>query len=135
MASYTKFESFVEAICEEKHNLASDQLTVALCNASNNPTAADAVLGDLTEISYTNLSSRNITTTSSSETDGTYSLVVEDLVLTASGAVAAFRYVVIYNDDAPSDELVCFFDYGSEVELADGETFTIDFGASLFTLA
>jgi hypothetical protein len=53
--------------------------------------------------------------------------VLTDLVLTASGAVATFRFVGIYNDTATNDELVCFFDHGSDVTLANGETYTLDF--------
>lgn len=134
MASYNKFNSFVEALAEKVHNLGSDQLVVALTAAANPPVASNTQLSDLTQISYTNLSSRNITTSSSSQSSGTYSLVLTDLVLTASGSVATFRYVVIYNDTATNDELICWYDYGSDVTLAAGETFTIDFGASLFTL-
>ena len=53
----------------------------------------------------------------------------------SGGAVAPFRYVVVFNQTAPNDELVAFFDKGEEVTLADGETFTVNFGAALFTLA
>lgn len=137
MASYNKFNSFVEAICEKVHNLGSDQLVVALCAAANAPVATNTQLSNLTQISYTNLSTRNITTSSSSQSSGTYKLVLTDLVLTASGgSVATFRYVVIYNDTATNDELICWYDYGSNVTLADGETFTIDFDGTngLFTL-
>lgn len=135
MAAYNKFNSFVEAIAEKVHNLQSDTLTVALCATANAPVATNTVLANLTQISYTNLSSRVITVSSSSQTSGTYSLVPADLVLTASGAVAAFQYVVIYNATATNGELICWFDYGSAVTLANGETFTLDFGSSLFTLA
>lgn len=136
MASFNKFNSFVEALAEKVHNLGSDQLVVALTAAANAPVASNTVLANLTQISYTNLSSRNITTSSSSQTSGTYSLVLTDLVLTASGgSVAAFRYVVIYNDTATNDELIGWYDYGSDLTLASGETLTINFGSSLFTLA
>lgn len=134
MAAYVKFNSFVEALAEKVHNLGSDTLTVALCAAANAPVATNTQLSQLVQISYTNLSSRAITVASSSQTGGTYSLVVNDLTLTASGAVGPFRYVVVYNDTATNDELVCFFDHGSDVSLATGETYTIDFGATLFTL-
>lgn len=127
MASYNKFDSFVEALAEKLHNLGSDQLVVALCNAANAPVAGNSVLANLTTIAYTNLSSRNITTLTSSQTSGTYKLTLQDLVLTASGAVSTFRYVVIYNDTASNDELICWFDYGGDVTLASGETFTLDF--------
>jgi hypothetical protein len=126
LATYTKFNSFVEAVAEKSHNLGSDQLTVALTNSA--PSASNTQLSTITEITYTNCSSRNITTSSSSQTSGTYKLVLTDLVLTASGGtVGPFRYVVIYNNTATNDELIAYYDYGSSITLADGETFTIDF--------
>lgn len=127
MAAYNKFSSFVEALSEKVHNLGSDQLVVALCAAANAPVATNTVLANLTQIAYTNLSTRNITTASSSQTSGTYKLTLTDLVLTASGSVATFRYVAIYNDTATNDELIAWFDYGSDVTMASGETFTLDF--------
>jgi len=131
MATYNKFEPFVEKLAEKAHDLGSDTLTVALTNAANAPIAADGVLADLTTVAYTNLSSRVITTSTSAQTGGTYKLVLTDLVLTASGGpVAAFRYVVIYNDTATNDELICWHDYGSDLTLADGETLTLDFSAA-----
>jgi hypothetical protein len=130
MATFNKFNSFVEALAEKKHDLGADQLVVALTNAANAPVATNTVLANLTQISYTNLSSRNITTASSAQTSGTYKLTLTDLILTASGAVATFRYVVIYNDTASNDELIGWYDYGSDVTLASGETFTVDFDGS-----
>jgi hypothetical protein len=128
MATFNKFNSFAEAVPEKAHNLGSDQLVIALCAAANAPVAGNAQLSDLTVIAYTNLSSRNIATSSSAQASGTYKLVLTDLVLTASGgAVATFRYVVIYNDTATNDLLVGYYDKGSDVTLADGETLTIDF--------
>lgn len=125
MASFVKFQPFVEALAEGAHNLGSDQLVVALTNTA--PNATDADLGDIAEISYTNLSSRNITTDSSAQTSGTYKLVLDDLVLTASGAVGPFRYAVIYNDTSTGDLLIGYYDYGSSISLANGETLTLDF--------
>lgn len=136
MATYTKFQPFVENVAEGVHNLGTGALTVALTNTA--PAVTDATLSQITEISYTNLSSRALTTSSSSQTGGTYSLVLSDLVLTASGgSVGPFRYVVIYNDTptSPADPLIAYYDYGSSITLADGDTFTIDFGSNLFTLA
>lgn len=131
MASFTKFNSFVEALAEKVHNLGSDQIVVALCAAANAPSASNTQLSNLTTISYTNLSSRNVTTTSSSQTSGTYKLVLQDLTLSASGgAVAAFRYVVLYNDTATNDELIGYYDYGSDLTLQNGESLNIDFDGS-----
>lgn len=129
MATYVKFNVFVENLAEGVHNLGSDQLVVALTNTA--PTAAtDATLSDITEISYTNCSTRNITTSSSAQTSGTYKLVLADLTLTASGGtVGPFRYAVVYNDTptSPADPLIAYYDYGSAITLADTETLLIDF--------
>lgn len=135
MAAFNKHNAFVEHLAEGVHNFSSDStcsLTVALTAAANAPTASNSVLADLTQISYTNLSSRVISVSSSSQTSGTYTLGCTDLVLTASGAVATFRYVDIYNDDptSPADPLIGWYDYGSDVTLASTETFTLDFSAS-----
>jgi len=128
MATFNKFNSFVEALAEKTHNLGSDQLVVALCAAANAPVATNTKLSDLTQISYTNLSSRNITTSSSAQTSGTYRLILNDLTLSASGgSVATFRYIVIYNDTATNDELIGWYDYGSDVTLASGQNLIIDF--------
>lgn len=137
MATFNKHNAWVENMVEVA-NCGTDQFTVALCAAANAPVAGNSVLADLTQISYTNLSSRDITTSSSSQTAGTYSLVLTDLVLTASGgSVATFRYVDIYDNTptSPADPLAAWFDYGSNVTLADTETFTLDFGANFFTVA
>lgn len=137
MATYNKINAFVEHLAEKVHDLGADTLTLALTAAANAPVASNTILANLTQVSYTNLSARVLTVSSSSQTSGTYSLVVSDLVLTASGAVATFRYVAVYNDTptSPADPLICWFDYGGDVTLASGETFTFDEGSSFLTLA
>lgn len=129
MAAFNKFNQFVEDIAKGVHNLATGALTIALCATANAPVATNSVLANLTQISYTNLSTRLCTTTSCVQTSGTLKLLIVDLVLTASGTVAAFQYVVLYNDTptSPADPLIGYYDYGSALTLNNGETFTIDF--------
>lgn len=143
MAAYNKFDQFPEDLAHGVHNFNSDALEVALCNAANAPVTTNSVLANLTQITYTNLSSRVITTNSSSQTSGTYTLSLQDLTITASGGAAnPFRYVVVFNQTptAPADPLICWFDYGSDLTLQDGESLTIDFASdggpngNLFTL-
>lgn len=135
MASFNKVNDFV---VNAVHNmdLESDQLVIALTNTApasetSNPSSdGNGVLANITEITYTNLSSRNITTSSSSQTSGTYKLVLSDLTLTASGgSVGPFRYVYIYDDTVttPADPLIGYYDYGSALTLNDGDSFTVDF--------
>lgn len=139
MATFNKFNSFVEALAEKTHNLGSDTLTVALSNSA--PSAANTVLVNITEISYTNIQNgtttgRNLTSVTSSQTSGTYTLDAADLTLTATGTVPNFRYVVLYNNTATNDELIGWYDYGSTVSLLTGETFTITWDAAgILTLA
>lgn len=134
MATFNKFNAWAENMVEVA-NLGTDQFTIALTNTA--PVAANSVLADITEISYTNLTSRNITTTSSSQTGGVYTLVFQDLTLTASGSVPSFRYVVIYDNTptSPLDPVVSWFDYGSSITMANGETFTVDFTGAAITLS
>ena len=138
MASFVKINDFVKNAVENM-DLQSDQLVIALSNTapsseSSNPTAdGNGILGNVTEISYSNLSSRNLTTSSSGQSGGVYKLVLADLTLTASGgSVAAFRYLYLYNDtvSSPADPLVGYYDYGSSLTLNDGDSFTTDFSAS-----
>jgi len=126
MAVFNKFDSFVEAVAEKVHNLGSDQLTIALTNTA--PVAGNSLLANITEITYTNLSTRNLTTTSSAQSSGLYKLVVSDTTLTSTGgSTGPFRYVVVYNSTAAGGPLVGFFDYGSSITLLSGESLTVDF--------
>ncbi len=128
MATYNKFNSFTEALGEKKFNLATDQLKVALCAAANAPVAGNSVLTDLTEIAYTNLSTRNITTTSFNTAAGLAKLILANLTLTASGgSVATFRYVVIYSDTSTNKDLIGWYDIGSNITLADTQQLLISF--------
>ena len=135
MASYNKFQVFPENLAKGVHNLQSGQhqLMVALLAAANAPLPGNTVLANLTQIAYTNLSTRALVITGSAQTGGLYKLTLADLLLTASGGpVATFRYVVVYNDTptSPVDPLIAWYDYGDNVTLLEGETFTIDFDAT-----
>lgn len=126
MATFTKINSFVENLAEGAHNLGSNQLVIALTNTAHTSTWDE--LADLTQVSYTNLSSRNITTSSSAQTSGTYKLILADLTLTSTGGTTGpFRYVYIYDDTSTGDKLIGYYDYGSSLTLNDGDSLTIDF--------
>jgi hypothetical protein len=131
MASFNKFRSFVEAVAEKTHNLGSDTLKLALTNTA--PTNTDTVFdpGSLhpPPAAANGYTSGGHTTAqqSSAQTAGTYKLVLTDTVITATaGGIGPFRYVILYNDTAASNELIGWWDYASSITLADGETFTIN---------
>lgn len=139
MATFTKFDQFVEDCAKGVHNLSTGQLKVALTNTA--PVATNEVYANLTApLATTNLSGAtpfNVTTTSAEQVSGTLTLVLVDLTLTATGSVGPFRYVVLYNDTptSPADPLIGFWDYGSSVTMANTETFLIDFAATTISLS
>lgn len=131
MAAFNKFDAFVENLAEKVHNLGADTLKVMLTNAA--PIASNTIKANLTEISAGNgytAGGATLTVTSSAQVAGAYKLVANDVVITAAGgAIGPFRYVALYNDTptSPADPLIGWFDYGSAITLADGESLTIDF--------
>ena len=139
MASFNKFQPFVEYLAEKVFNLQTDTIKVMLVNTA--PTSSNGVKTDLTEISAGNgytAGGTAATVSSSAQTSGTYKLVLADVVFTASGGtIGAFRYAVLYSDTAASDNLIGYWDYGSSITLANTETFTVDFDGTngVLTLA
>ncbi|MGI9420516.1 MAG: hypothetical protein ACR2RA_22060 [Geminicoccaceae bacterium] len=140
MVAFNKFDDTVEQLLTGTHdfNAAGDQMDVYLSNAT--PSASlDAVKADLAEIATGNgYTGPEDMQNDMSETGGTATVTGVDVVITASGgAIATFRYVVWDNDTptSPADPLLGWWDNGSTVDLADGESFTVDFGASVATLA
>lgn len=141
MASYVKFQDFVEQLGKGIHQLhaAGHILKVYLSNATPD-VALDAIKTDLAEITAQNgyPAGGSDIQNDYTETTGTGTLTGTDVVFTASGgAFGPFRYAVLYNDTpaAPVDPLVAYWDYGSAISCNNGETFTVDFGASILTIA
>ncbi len=120
----------MENIAEGVMNLGADTLKIMLTNTA--PTATNSVKADITEISAGNgyaAGGTAVTITSSAQSGGTYKLVGNDVVFTASGgSIGPFRYAVLYDDTptSPADPLIGWWDYGSAVTLNNGETLTVD---------
>lgn len=132
MATFNKFQSFVEAVAEKVHNLGSDTLKVALTNTT--PNATDTQLSNITQISGTNgytTGGTQAVQSSSAQTAGVYKLTLVDVTFLASGgSIGPFRYAVLYNDTATNDELIGYWDYGTNVTLTNGNSFIVDFDAT-----
>lgn len=139
MATYNKYEVFTEDLAEKVHNLDADTLKVMLSNTTPNA-ATHATRSQVTELGAGNGYSSGGTDTqnATSRSGGTTSITGVDVVFTASGGtIGPFRYVELYNDTptSPADPLIGWWDYGSSITLNDTETFTVDFGSSMFTIA
>lgn len=140
MATFTKANDWVENESEVV-DLDGDQFTVALSNTApasetNNPlTDTKGVLANVTQISYTNLSTRALTRITSAQVAGVYKLDFSDLVLTATGgSVGPFRYVYVYDDTptSPADPIIGVYDLGAPTTITDGSSRTLVFHASGF---
>ena len=143
MAALNKFNAFVEHLDEKVHDLGADTLKVMLVPSGSAPVATNTVKADLTEISAGNgytAGGTQATQVSSSQTSGTYKLVLNDVTFIASGgSIATFRYVVLYNDTptSPADPFICWYDYGADVVVTSGNSFVVDFDGTngVFTVA
>lgn len=135
MATFVKFDSFITEMAAGTHagwlNADTDVVRAYLSNTTPD-VAADSVKADLAEISTGNGYTGAVDVqNAASQSGGTITVTATDFTVTASGgSVGPFRYVVFYNDSAPNDELIGYYDYGSEITLADTQSFTVDFGAS-----
>jgi hypothetical protein len=132
MATFNKFNSFVEAVGRKLHNLNADSLRVALSNTA--PVATQTVL-DLVTNHPPPAAANGYPTGGNTPTNSGYSqaagvgkLTLVDTVFTATaGGIGPFRYAILYNDTASNKELIGWYDYGSSITLASGETLTVDF--------
>lgn len=140
MAAYNKFNQFVQDLAQKVHNLHSDTLMIMLTDVA--PVATNKVKSDLTEIAAGNgyvAGGSQATLVSDNDTAGVYKLILNPVVFTASGgAIAQFRYVVLYNSTpvSPLKPLIGWWDFGAEVNLPNGNTFTAQLDATngVFTL-
>ncbi|HUW99882.1 MAG TPA: hypothetical protein VMY35_02805 [Phycisphaerae bacterium] len=130
MSAFAKFHSFVEALAEGVHNLSGDALKMALTNTA--PTAATDT-GFLPGTLHPPPAAANgyapaaVNVTSSEQVAGTYTLAADDVVFTAVGGdIGPARYAILYNDTAPNDEVIGYWDRGASVTVNDGETITVD---------
>lgn len=140
MPIFRKLPGFVEHLALGVHDFGSNQLAVALSNtapdAETTPPAsstAACVLANVTQIDYSNVSSLDVTTISAGQVDGVFRLFCEDLTLTFSGDMPAFRWVYLYNASSasPDNALLGYSDYGASLSFFDEENLRIDFdGAS-----
>jgi len=135
MATYNKFQDFVEQLGLGVHNLNTHTLKVYLSNEQ--PLVTDTVKANIAEITdeHGYPAGGSDITNVWSEASGTGTLTGTDVVFTASGgSFGPFQFAVIYNDDVAGDPLVCWWERATPLTCEDTDTFTTDFGASIFTM-
>lgn len=144
MATFVKYEPFIQNFADKIIDFFGTGDTFKAVIHTDAPVVAtDATISDLTQIGGSNgyTTGGEDIQNDSTRTGGTVTMTAVDITWTASvgnlGASTTGRYVSIYDDTptSPADPLYCSFDYGSTFTVAAGETFVLDFGASLATLA
>ena len=141
MATFTKINDFVKDLAHGVHKLNTDTLKIAISNTApsaetNDPTGdGNGVIANVTQITYSFAQDRVVSIGTSSQTGGVYTLTLNNKALKATAIVGPFRYIYLFNDDAVSDNLIGYWDYGSSVSLSNGETFTAEFSATSITLS
>lgn len=142
MASYVKYETAIEKLCNKLIDaFGTTDTWKAVIHTDAPVVASDSVIGDLTQIAGNNGYTTNgeDITFNSTRSGGTVTATATDVVWTASGgnlgSSTTGRYISVFDDTATSDDLWCSWDYGATFTVATGETLTLDFGATFFTIA
>ena len=142
MATYTKYETAIEKLCNKLIDAFGTTDTWKVVIHTDAPTVAtDSVLTDVTQISGVNgyTTDGDNATYNSTRTGGTVTATGTDIVWTASGgnlgASTTGRYFTLYDDTSTANDIWCSWDYGATFTVAAGETMTLDFGANIFTIA
>lgn len=139
MAVFNKFSDFVEQLALKQHDLNADPIFVYLSNET--PLITDTTRADIADLAtsggYT-AGGQDTQNTASETPAGTLTMVGTDIVWTGSGGgFGPFRYAILYNQVGglgAGNKLIAYWDYGSSISVAAGETFTVDFGASILTI-
>ena len=127
----SKFNIFVADLAAKVHNLDNDVLKVALCNTA--PNSNNTVLANCTQISQSGgylTGGLQATQNSGGQANGLYTLILNSIIFTANNSMGPFRYAVLYNSTATSNNLIGWYDYGSNVTLSANETFSVQFTAN-----
>lgn len=138
MVAFTKYQDTVEKMWTAIHDLTAAGHVVKAAIHTDAPTVAtDDELADLTQITGTGYTAGGDDTQNGmTESGGTATWTGVDITWTAGAAdwTSTARYVSVHNDTSTGDKLLGSWDYGTTFAVGNGETFTLDFGASVGTL-
>ena len=125
MAAFSKFNVFPTDLATKGHDFSADVFKVMLTNTA--PAATNVVRADVTKIAAGGgyVAGGLTTALTLASAAGVLTVKAANVSLTATGAVAAFRYAVVYN--ATSEKLVAYYDYGSSSSLVQNDQFTVAF--------
>lgn len=137
MATFQKFNLFVDDLTAGVHNFSSGGQTFNVMLTNTAPVATNHLYGDISGNELANgggyTTGGQSSAMSKSNSSGTEKVLATNVTWTGSGGgMGPFRYVVIYNTtpSSPLKPLVAFYDYGTSISLNAGDTFTVSFDAT-----
>jgi len=120
VATFNKFQCFSQDLGRGVHNLNADTLKVLLTDVA--PVATNTIKANLTEIAAGNgytAGGATVAATAYSQSSGTAKLTGANAVIAAAGgAIAQFRYAVLYNSTASGGLLIGWWDCGGEINMS-----------------
>lgn len=125
------FDVVVLDLMKGYHAWHSHTLKIALSNVA--PVATNSVFADITEIAAGNgytAGGATCTVSALSQTSGSGKLVIDDVIIAASGgSISTFRYAILYNSTqtTPPKPLIGWWDLGSAITLSSGQSYSLDF--------
>mgnify|MGYP001464024115 CR=1 FL=1 len=144
MATFVVFHEAMNNIGNGLIDLDSHTFKAVLSNAAP-VQGTGSLLADITQIAASNgyttggVTLTSVTWSESGAGTGIWVFSCADFSWTASGGTMPdFRYVVIYDDTAAGDPLLCYADYGGTVQITNGNSFTVDIqtaGVARFTVS
>jgi len=136
MAAFTKFYQFVQDLGDGVHDLNVDTIAIYLSDSAPN-VSTNKVKANVPEIATGNGYAGPINIHNAySQTGGVGTMTgdASETITASGGSIATFRYIVLYNSSKAGGPLIAYWDYGSEVTLASGNTFTVNFDPAILTI-
>lgn len=128
-SSFYKFNCFNEDLAMGVHQFHAAGHTIKAYLTNNTPSATDdSVKADLAGITegagfgYDPIDLENDV----SAGEPTLVTFVDKTWTASGGSFGPFRYAVLYNETATGDPLIGWYDYGSSITVADGESLDLN---------
>lgn len=133
-ATFQKFNCTVQDLGNGLHDFSTAVLKVYLTNTL--PVATNTVYGTPADLStgggYT-AGGATVPNTAFSQSSGVASLTGGNVTFTATTGFGPFRYAVLYNSSASTQNLIGWFDYGAAISPGGSESFVVAWGSSIAT--
>lgn len=138
MAAMIKFLDFVQQLGLANHNLSADAFYVAATNTLpvNTQTAFDPVTAHPPPAAANNYPAGGSDLLNTwTGLAGVSTFGGADVTFTAiGGAIGPIQYLIVYNFTSAGDLVQAYYDHGSSITLADGESFVFDILTDLFVM-